>query len=181
MLLYIALALIAAILLFVIVASFQPADFRVTRSATIATPPAVVFAQVNDFHKWEAWSPWAKMDPNAKGVYDGAASGEGAIYSWEGNKVGAGRMTIIESRPVDFIKIKLEFLKPFKATNTAEFTFQAAGMQTEVSWSMYGKNNLMGKAMGLIVSCDKMCGDAFEKGLASLNDVSREAAISQPV
>jgi hypothetical protein len=36
----------------------QPADFRVTRSASIDAPPEVVFAQVNDLRKWNDWSPW---------------------------------------------------------------------------------------------------------------------------
>src|ERR1041384_401440 len=73
----------------------QPPESRITRSATIAAPPATVFAQVNDFHKWEAWSPWAKLDPNAKNSFEGPTSGEGAKFAWDGNgDVGAGNMTI---------------------------------------------------------------------------------------
>ena len=94
-------------------------------------PPAAVFAQVNDFHKWEAWNPWGKIDPAMKQAYEGAPAGTGAIYTWAGNKeVGEGRMTITESRPSDLIRVKLEFFKPFAATNTAEFTFKPEGNQT---------------------------------------------------
>jgi len=178
---FIAIGFAVLVLLLVVVVSLQPAHFRVTRTAVIAAEPGAVFANVNDFHKWEAWSPWAKLDPNSTAAYAGASSGEGAIFSWVGNaKVGEGRMTILESRPSDFIKINLEFFKPFKATNTAEFTFKPAGMQTEVTWSMHGKNNFMGKAMGLIMNCDKMIGGSFEKGLSSLNDASRATASAQP-
>src|SRR5712692_10488733 len=128
---YILIGVAAVVLILVAVIALQPADFRITRSATIAAPPADVFAQVNDFHKWEAWSPWAKIDPTMKQIYDGAPAGTGAIYTWSGNgKVGEGRMTVTESRPSDLIRIKLEFLKPFTATNSAEFTFKPEANQT---------------------------------------------------
>jgi hypothetical protein len=179
--LFIALgAIVAALAIFVVVvlilASMQPADFRITRSATMAVPPSDVFAQVNDFHMWPAWSPWAKIDPAMKTVYDGAPAGTGAIYTWIGNsKVGEGRMTMTESRPSDLIRIKLEFLRPFKATNAAEFTFKPEGNNTLVTWSMAGKNNLFFKAFGLFMSMDKMVGGDFEKGLAQMKTVVEAA------
>jgi uncharacterized protein YndB with AHSA1/START domain len=158
---------------FGIVVAMQPADFRITRTATISAPPADVFAQVNDFSKWQHWSPWAKLDPAAKSTFEGPAAGTGARFRWAGNnQVGEGRMTITESHPSDLIRIELEFLRPFKATNTAEFTFKPEGNQTVVSWSMFGKNNFMGKAMGLIMDCDKMLGGQFEQGLANMKSVA---------
>jgi hypothetical protein len=163
-------------LVIVVVVATRPADFRVTRSATIAAPATMVFAQVNDFHNWDAWSPWAKIDPAMKQTYEGAPSGTGAIYSWAGNnKAGEGRMTLIESRPNDLIQIKLEFLKPFKATNAAEFSFKPDGEQTAVTWSMSGKKNFMMKAFGLFMNMDKMVGGDFEKGLASMTAVVEAA------
>ena len=102
---------------------------------------------MNDFHNWEAWSPWAKMDPDAKSTFDGPTSGVGSKFHWAGNsKVGEGNMTIAESRPNDVIRIDLEFLKPFAAKNLAEFTFKPVGDGTEVTWTMTGKNNFMAKA-----------------------------------
>ncbi len=165
-----------AVIIFLIFAAMQPSDFRVTRTGTISAPASAIFAQVNDLQKWDAWSPWAKLDPEAKNSFEGPASGTGAIMRWSGNnKVGQGSMTIIESRPDEFIRFKLEFLKPFAATNTAEFTFNSENDQTTVTWSMYGKNNFMSKAIGLVMSCDKMVGGQFEKGLASLKSVVEAA------
>ena len=167
-----------AILLIVIIAG-RPDAFTVTRSANISAPPEKVFPQVNDLHKWQAWSPWAKLDPDAKNSFEGAASGVGAAMSWAGNKkVGAGRMTIVESKPGDLIRLRLEFLKPFKATNTAEFTFKPDSNQTAVTWSMSGKNNFMNRIFGLVVNCDKMIGRDFEKGLAAMKLVAEGAGRS---
>jgi hypothetical protein len=167
----------AIILVFVVIVALQPPEFRVSRAATISAPGSTVFAQVNDFHNWVAWSPWAKLDPSMKQTYDGAPAGTGAVYTWTGNReVGEGRMTITESRPSDLIRINLEFLKPFKATSTTEFTFKSDGAQTAVTWNMTGKNNFISKAICLFMNMDKMVGGDFERGLAQLKSVSEAAA-----
>lgn len=176
----IVLVVLAVILvLLLIVVALQPSQFRIERKATIVAPPAVVFGQVNSFRKWNDWSPWAKLDPTAKNSYDGPEAGVGAKFAWEGNnKVGQGKMTILESRPSDLIRIKLEFIKPFAATNTAEFTFQPQGSETLVTWAMTGQNNFMGKAFGLIMNMDRMVGADFEKGLASMKSLAEAQAAS---
>ena len=170
------LAVLLIVVVFVVVVATRPADFRITRSATIAAPPAVVFAQVNDFHLWDAWSPWAKLDPAMKQTHEGAPAGTGAIYSWAGNKdVGEGRMTLTESRAPELVRIKLEFLKPFPAVNTTEFSFKPEGTQTAVTWSMSGTNGFMAKAFCMFMNMDKMVGGDFEKGLAQLKTVAEAA------
>ncbi len=175
MLITILILIAIALIIFATLVAMQPDDFRITRSTAISAPPPAVFAQVNDFHQWEAWSPWAKMDPACKNSYEGQTAGKGAIFSWIGNKkVGAGRMTITESRPAEQILIKLEFLKPFKATNTAEFSFKPQSDQTFVTWTMSGKNNFMGKMFGLIMNCDKMIGGDFKKGLAAMKAIAEK-------
>jgi len=179
MLIKILIAFAVIVIVLVIVVAMQPSEFRVARSATISAPPPAVFAQVNDFHKWEAWNPWGKIDPAMKQTYEGAPAGVGAIYTWVGNKnVGEGRMTLTESRPSDLIRIKLEFFKPFAGTNIAEFTFKPAGNQTAVTWSMAGKNNFMAKAIHLFMNMDKMIGGQFETGLAQMKSIV-EAALKQ--
>ena len=166
------IVLAVIILVFVIIIARQPAEFRIARSTIITAPPAMVFAQVNDFHKWEGWNPWGKIDPAMKQTYEGAPAGVGAIYTWAGNKeVGEGRMTITESRPNDLIQVQLEFFKPFAATSIAEFTFKPEGRQTAVTWSMFGKNNFMAKSIHLFMDMDKMIGGQFEKGLASMKAI----------
>jgi hypothetical protein len=170
---------IAVILVaFVVIVALQPSDFRIARSINISAPPATVFAQVNDFHNWEAWSPWAKLDPTAKATFEGPSAGEGAIFRWVGNEeVGEGSMMITESRASDLIRIKLDFLKPFAATNTAEFTFKPEGNRTVVTWSMFGANNFIAKAFCLFMNMDEMVGGQFEKGLASMKSVTEATAI----
>jgi len=168
--LLVALLLLLALL---VVVAIQPSTFRVSRSTDIAAPPDVVFAEVNDLHRWEAWSPWARIDPASRTTYAGAESGEGAIMSWAGSdKVGEGRMTIVESQPGRLIRLRLEFIKPFQATNMAEFTFEQAVDGTSVTWSVSGERNFVFKAMGLLINCNKMMGSQFDKGLVQLKTVA---------
>ena len=168
--------LAALVVALVAVVALQPSEFRVARSATIAAPGPAVFAQVNDFRKWEAWSPWAKLDPAMKKVYTGAPAGTGAVYAWSGNgEVGEGRTTITESRPNEVVRIRLEFVRPFAATNDVEFTFKPDGDRTAVTWSMTGRNGFMAKAAGLFMDMDRMVGGQFESGLAQLKAVAEKA------
>jgi hypothetical protein len=173
MVLKILIALVVIVAVLAVVVATRPSEFRVQRSTTISAPAPVVFAQVNDFHKWEAWSPYVKRDPAMKKTFEGAPSGVGAIYTWSGNnEVGEGRTTIIESRPSELIRVKLEFVRPFDATSIAEFTFKPEGERTAVTWSLNGHNNFIAKAMGLVVNLDRMIGGDFETGLAQMKSAA---------
>lgn len=171
------LGLLAIIIVFLVIAALQPADFRISRTATIAAPPAAVFEQINNFQRWNAWSPWARLDPNAKNTFDGPPAGVGAGFAWAGNnKVGEGKMTITDSQPSERVVMRLEFTKPFVATNTAEFALKAEGNQATVTWSMAGTNNFMSKCFSLIMNMDKMVGGQFEQGFANMKAIVEPAA-----
>jgi hypothetical protein len=148
----------------------------VKRSATMAATAETVFAQINDFHKWDAWSPWLKIDPSAKTSFEGPSSGEGAIFRWSGNAdVGEGSMTIVESRPNERVRINLHFVKPFEDTAPTEFILKPDGNQTTVTWTMDGKNNFLAKIFCLFMSMDQMIGSKYEEGLANMKTIVETA------
>ena len=167
------MALAAVVAIFVIVVALQPSEFRVERSTKIAAPAEIVFAQINDLHKWDAWSPWAKLDPDAKISFEGRESGDGAIMHWSGNsQVGEGTMTIAESRPNELIKLKTDIVKPMQVSNSSEFNLKPDGDQTQVSWTVHGHQNFIGKAFCLVMNGKKMMGEMLDKGLAQLKAVA---------
>jgi hypothetical protein len=167
------LVLVALVLVFVVVVALQPSEFHVERSVTVAAPPADVFAEVNDFHKWDAWSPWAKLDPDAKVGFEGPESGEGTVMTWAGNsEVGAGKMTLVESKPDELVKIRVDFTEPFEGSGGSQFVFKPAdGGETAVTWSMDDEHTFVEKAMCLIMNGKKMVGEQMEQGLAQLKEV----------
>lgn len=148
-----------------------PSEFRVTRTGTVGASPAEVFALVNNLKRWNDWSPWAKLDPNAKNGFEGPEEGVGAAFSWDGNdEVGAGKMTIVESKANDLIRMKLAFTRPMEGVNDTEFLFSpdnAGG--TKVTWSNSGHNNFIARAVCLFMDMDKMIGGMFEKGFENMN------------
>jgi Polyketide cyclase / dehydrase and lipid transport len=173
---------IAFVLIVVVLAGYiatRPSEFRISRSRTVAAPPGVVYGYVNDFHKWPEWSPWEKLDPAMKKELSGAPAGPDAVYFWSGNdKVGEGRMTITDSRLPQSVTIRLEFIKPWTATNTAQFDFVPSGSGTNVTWAMRGHNNFVAKAFSVFMDLDKLVGPDFERGLANL-DAATEAAMKR--
>lgn len=175
------LGLAAVIVVFVIVVATRPTDFRVVRSTTVPAAPDAVFPYINDLKKWQEWSPWAKLDPNAKNTFEGLTAGVGAKFSWEGNNdVGVGSMTITESKSPELVRIKLSFLKPMEGDSDVVFTLKPEAGGTQVTWAMDSKNGFAAKAFGLFVDCEKMCGDQFEQGFKNLKEVIAKPSAAAP-
>lgn len=162
--------LIAGVLIF---AGTRPDTFRVERHIDIQASPEKIFPLVNDLHRFSSWSPYEHKDPAMKRTYSGAAEGVGSIYAWDGNKeVGQGSMEITGSSASSVVTIKLEFIRPFAAVNTAEFTLQPQGQSTRVTWAMFGPSPFISKLMCLFFNMDKMVGTDFESGLVKLKSIA---------
>ena len=170
----IGLALAVAIAGVLVFAATRPDSFHVERSAYIHAPPARIQPLLADFHRWQAWSPYEKLDPAMKREHSGAASGRGAVYAWEGKGgAGAGRMEITEATP-EHLAIDLHFTKPMEGSDVAEFTLQPVGDSTRVTWAMHGPSPYVTKVMGVFFDMDHMIGRDFETGLANLKSIAEK-------
>jgi hypothetical protein len=177
MLTYILIGLAVLLVVFLLAAARRPDDLCVERSITIAASAPLAFSRINDLRKWQEMSPYVKNDPAATYTFAGPAAGVGSSLEWAGNaKVGAGRMTITDSRPNELVRFRFEFFKPWYCTNTTDFIFRSAGAGTEVTWAMSMKNNFIAKASGLVLNMDKMMGESFEAGLVNLKNLTEAAA-----
>jgi uncharacterized protein YndB with AHSA1/START domain len=169
-------ALCIVVLLFVGYVSVQPSDFSVERSTTIAAPPAAVFDSVNDLQKWDAWSPWKELDPQAQTTISTPSAGKGASFTWDGNdQIGAGSLTIVESESHDLVDVDQVFTRPFAGKARMEFRFApvasgTAEPDTKVTWKLSGTNDFFGKLMCLFTDMDAVLGKGFEQGLATMKD-----------
>jgi uncharacterized protein YndB with AHSA1/START domain len=156
-------------------AATQPDTFRVTRSLDIAAPPEKIYPILTDFRRSGEWSPYEKLDPDMKRTYSGAATGKGAVYVWDGDgNAGAGRMEIVEATPGQSVTLKLDFERPFEASNVVEYKLQPKGSATQVSWDMHGPMPFISKVMCVFVDLDTMIGKDFETGLANLKALAEK-------
>ena len=169
MLRIIALVVVVAVVALLGYAATKPNTFHVARSTLIKAPPERIYALIDDFHAWGAWSPYEKLDPAMTRTYGGPGRGLGATYAWVGNgKAGAGRMEIVRAAAPSQLEVRLDFTKPFKARNMAIFTLEPEGDATRVTWAMEGPSPFMFKVMDAVFGMDKMLGKDFDAGLASL-------------
>ena len=164
-------AVIAALLIY---AATKPDSFRLQRSTTIAAPPEKVFALINDLRQFNTWNPFAKMDEKQVITYDALTAGVGGAYNWQGEKSGAGRMQIAESVAPQRVTAKLDFTKPFEAHNSVDFTVQAQGTGSTVTWAMHGPAPYVNKLMTIFFDMDKTVGKEFEAGLANLKALAEK-------
>lgn len=167
----IGLVLLAAIVLVLAFAATRPDSFRLERSLRVQAPPEKILPLINDLHAFNTWNPWVRKEPTARQTYSGPTQGPGARSEWEGKELGSGSMTITASEPRK-VTLRLDFLKPFEAHNTAEFTLAPAADGTTVVWAMHGPANYMTKLMGLVFSMDAMVGKDFEDGLVNLKQLA---------
>jgi hypothetical protein len=174
------LVVVLVVAVLVVFIATRPATFRISRSRTMAASSQDVYPFVNDLHKWTEWSPWEKLDPALKREYSGPPAGIGTAYAWtsDDKKVGAGRMTITDTRPAHAVTIRLEFIRPFTGTNNVQFDFVPSAPGTNVTWTMTGKKNFMMKAFCLFLDMDKMVGPDFERGLANLDAATAKGTAS---
>lgn len=175
-LLAIPLVVVAGVLGLLAFAVTRPDRYHVERRIDIAAPRATVFAAVNDFRRWENWSPWEGLDPAMTKTFDGPERGLDASYAWAGNdEVGKGKMTIVGSEPDTRIHIRLEFHEPWQTTNETSFVFEPIANGTQVTWGMDGTNNFLSKVFTIFMNVDRMIGSDFEKGLANLKTLAESA------
>lgn len=170
------LALGALVLGIVVVASFRPDTYSVSRSIVVNAPAATVWPWVSQLKKNQEWSPWGDEDPDMKVTYSGTDGTVGASSAWDAKHAGTGHEHITaleENKRVDF---HLVFLKPFEDESDASLSLAPAGAGTKVTWEMRGHSNLVGKIMCLFMSMDSMIGKPFETGLSRLKAKVESAA-----
>lgn len=168
----ISLAVLLAALLFY--AATKPNTFRVERRLRIRARPEPLFALIDDYRNWPAWSPYERLDPDMIKTFSGADSGEGAVYEWQGRKAGRGRIEILKAIAASKIVMQLDMLSPIEGHNTVEFTLTPRDDGTEVTWSMHGPTRYLSKLMSVFFNMDRMVGSQFEEGLAKLKTVAEQ-------
>jgi hypothetical protein len=83
-------------------------------------------------------------------------------------------MEIVESLAPGNAMPQIPFINPFEARNTVEFNRGPQGSGTTVTQAMYGPSPFISKVMSLFFSVNKMVGQNYEEGMASLKAVAEQ-------
>ena len=164
----------AVVVLFLMVALFLPSTYHVERSVVIRQPVEKVYTQVSNLNYWADWNPWTKMDPTVENTITGSGHEIGSVWSWEGEEVGVGSLTIQELEPNRFIQSRLAFQEPQMFESDDIWTFEPVDEGTRVTWINEGKLRYpVDRLFGLFM--DSMLGKDFEQGLSNLKQVTENS------
>lgn len=172
------LALIVVVVVGVLVAaSMQPKEYRLERSMATTANPGAVYVVMCDFNRFKDWSPFMKLDPNAKVVVEGPACAPGQTYTWDGNDdAGAGKMTLVNAVPNQTVEIKLEFTRPMPDSADTSWSVKTDGGKTLIVWEMHGVNGTLMQKVFSMLFMEKMMGPMFDEGLTSLKKLAEASS-----
>lgn len=158
-----------------------PSTATVSREITIAAPQAEVFAVLNGFERFDQWSPWAGLDPDAIFTLSGPPAGVGARQTWRSDDpaVGSGSQEIILSEPPVRVQMKVEFAG-FDAENISTFEISPEGQATRVTWRYQTDvgRQLLGRYFLLML--ESMLAPQYEKGLVQLKAMLEQDGTDVP-
>ena len=160
------------VVLLLVIGLFLPKTYKVEKSISIKSKPETVYMLVSNFKLWKLWSPWTKeSDPTARFEFAGENGKTGTTWTWEGEKMGSGVLTVTEVKPSSSFTFEVAFQKG-KYKSAEQFTIGQTGDSCQVSWTDKGDFgfNPVARFMGLFM--DRMMGKYFEQGLAKLKTVA---------
>jgi hypothetical protein len=173
----VSVVLVTLVLVFVAGGLVMPKGYHVERSERIQAPVEIVFDQVNDLRKWDAWSPWNAADPTMKITYSEQPVGEGGSYSWTGDSAGEGTLTIVRSLVPSRIETKIDFGD--MGSSDGSWAFSHADGVTRVTWGFSGENpGILGGWFTLMM--DGRVGPQFEEGLRGIKQIAESTAVVPP-
>lgn len=165
--------LVGLIVIVILLGFVLPDRAELQRETTINAPQEDVYALIDNFEAWNAWSPWAQIDPDAEMSVSGEGIGHRMSWKSDDPKVGTGTQVITAMDPPNSLTTHLEFEGMGEADAT--FTLSPAGDgATKVVWAFETKMREgvpiymqpMSTYMGFFM--DGMLGPQYEEGLANL-------------
>ena len=147
----------------------QLRTIQITKSVIVNGSRQEVFDMVRYLRNFPQWSPFLAADPTQKYQIKGNDGHVGARYHWEGNKgKDLGYQEIVEIEALDFIGMKCDIQKPFKAAPTFEYSFSEAGGGIKVTQDFKLESGLVDAFFMWVFGAKKEMEAMNEKGLKLL-------------
>ena len=168
-----AIALLIFVVTFTVTGLFLDKKWEVERSISVDANRVLVHSYVADLRTWPDWTAWSRdRDPECVWTYSGSDFGKGMTYSWEGEELGTGHMTITSASLEDGVEFDLVFGVTEGEGDLAQGKFvygQDDEGNTTVTWTFFGEiEGTYGGWFALFM--DILAGGEFEKGLVGLKE-----------
>lgn len=160
---WLGIIILSLIVLFLVIPVFLSSNYHIERSTSIKKPVGIVFQAATDMNLRKEWDPWIEMEPKAKIKVSITPEVIGSGYSWKGDVIGEGEITILEFVPNELIKSKVHFIAPQNLHADILWTFKQNNEFTEITWAFEGTLSYLNRWGALFM--DKSLGASFEKGL----------------
>lgn len=140
-------------------------------SITILAPPQAVFDRMSDLSRFNDWNPFPRMDPTTVSRHEGPEAGPGAVFHYEGKRLGKGRMEISAVESPRRIDLAMTFWRGQAETHsTSAFLISGSGAATEVQWTFDEDRGLGMYLLGKLMF-DRMMTQTFRGGLETLKSL----------
>lgn len=140
-------------------------------SISIQAPAQAVFNRMSDLSRFNDWNPFPSMDPTTVSRHEGAVAGPGAVFHYEGKRLGRGRMEIVAVDEPRRIDIAMTFWRGDTATHSkSAFVISGSGDTTEAHWTFDEDRGLGLYLMGKLLF-DRMMTGTFRSGLEKLKSL----------
>lgn len=139
-------------------------------SLAINASAQTVFDRIQDLSRFNDWNPFPSMDPTAKSTNQGPDAGVGAIFNYQGDRMGKGRMEIVSVDAPRRLDFDMTFWNKKGVPDSATSAFEIVdgpGDTVIVHW-LFDQQRGFGMWLGGKLFFDRMMGGTFTKGLENL-------------
>jgi len=156
-----------------------PGEWHVEESIVIDAPPDAIYTFLSSPKRWTEWSGWSRRsDPTAELAFEGSVEGKDASMVWQGERLGAGRMTITAAEPGRSVTYSLR-LGGSEFSDAGRLSLKPADGGTRVTWTDGGElggtpGRLFGRRLEASVSAD------FSASLVRLKELVEREPSSAP-
>ncbi|ABG60940.1 SRPBCC family protein [Cytophaga hutchinsonii] len=165
------LFLLSIILLLVVIGVILPSSYHVERSVIISRPSKMIFPYLNNIQKWTVWTSLNQnKDFSLEQNFFGPPQGIGSGMSYQGDKLGKGKIEIIDNELNDHVSYSLLINNRFNTQGNIQLT-SISDSSTQVSISLDGDVGFHLPNRYIILLMDNIAGSLFQESLIHLKSI----------
>ena len=174
------LFLLSIILLLIVIGVILPSSYHVERSITIDRSSKQIFPYLNNIQKWPAWTSLNQnKDFSLEQSFYGPNQGIGSGMTYRGDKLGKGKIEIIDNELNDHVSYSLLINNRFHTQGNIQIV-SLSDSSSQVTISLNGDVGFHLPNRFIILMMDNIAGSLFQESLNHLKLIV-EAKKTTPV